>query len=114
VVIDMVGGDYSEPALRACRWGSRFVTVGYASGQIPRIPLNLVLLKGMEIKGFEIRTVAEHLPDAVARGDAQLWSWFAEGALDPVIGATFSLADTAQAMRLVEARGQVGKIIIHP
>ena len=60
VVIDPVGGPWAEQALRSTRWGGRFVTVGYASGEIPRIPLNLVLLKGMIIVGFEMRTFAEH------------------------------------------------------
>ncbi len=58
VVVDPVGGDLSEPALRALRWGGRFVTVGYASGAIPRIPLNLVLLKGVHVVGFQFRACA--------------------------------------------------------
>ncbi|HXW39243.1 MAG TPA: NADPH:quinone oxidoreductase family protein, partial [Acidimicrobiales bacterium] len=60
VVVDPVGGDLAEPALRALRWGGRFVTVGYASGTIPRIPLNLVLLKGVSILGFEMRGFGTH------------------------------------------------------
>ena len=56
VVVDPVGGDLAEPALRSLRWGGRFVTVGYASGVIPRIPLNLVLLKGIHILGFQFLT----------------------------------------------------------
>jgi NADPH:quinone reductase len=62
VVMDPVGGPYSEQALRATRWGGRFVVLGFASGEIPRIPLNLVLLKGPIIKGFEFRTFGEHVP----------------------------------------------------
>ena len=62
VVLDPVGGRYAEQALRATRWGGRFVTLGFASGEIPRIPLNLVLLKGVIVKGFEIRTFSEHAP----------------------------------------------------
>ncbi|MFJ8816299.1 NADPH:quinone oxidoreductase family protein [Amycolatopsis thermoflava] len=72
LVIDPVGGPYSEPALRAVRWGGRFVVVGFAAGEIPRIPLNLVLLKGVIVRGFEIRTIADHRPDAVARTAAGL------------------------------------------
>ena len=72
VVVDPVGGDLAEPALRALRWGGRFVTVGYASGVIPRIPLNLVLLKGVQILGFQFLDFATHLPDELAaqRGGA--------------------------------------------
>ena len=55
VVLDSVGGAVAEPALRACRWGARFVTIGFASGDIPSIPLNLVLLKGVTVMGLEMR-----------------------------------------------------------
>ncbi|MCW2884374.1 MAG: 2-haloacrylate reductase [Streptosporangiaceae bacterium] len=72
LVIDPVGGPYAEPALRACRWGGRFVCVGFAAGEIPRIPLNLVLLKGITVRGFELRTLAGHLPERVADGEAAL------------------------------------------
>jgi NADPH:quinone reductase len=67
VVVDPVGGDLAEPALRALRYGGRFVTVGYASGAIPRIPLNLVLLKGIEVRGFQFLDFAAHEPETVAR-----------------------------------------------
>ena len=63
VVVDPVGGDLSEPALRSLRWGGRFVTVGYASGAIPRIPLNLVLLKGVRVLGFQFRDFVAHAAD---------------------------------------------------
>ena len=63
VVIDPVGGDLAEPALRSLRWGGRFVTVGYASGSVPRIPLNLVLLKGVHVLGFQFIDFATHAPD---------------------------------------------------
>ena len=67
VVVDPVGGSYSEQALRATRWGSRFVVIGFASGEIPRIPLNLVLLKGVIVRGMEMRSIGENVPDLVAR-----------------------------------------------
>ena len=73
VVVDPVGGDLAEPALRSLRWGGRFVTVGYASGVIPRIPLNLVLLKGCQVLGFQFRDFAEHCPDELVRNDDELW-----------------------------------------
>ncbi len=114
VVVDMVGGAYSEPALRACGWGSRFVTVGFASGEIPRIPLNLVLLKGVVIMGFEMRGVMASRPEDMVKGDAELWEWQATGRLRPTIGATFALDDVVSAMRMVEERAQVGKIVIRP
>ena len=63
VVVDPVGGTLSEPALRSLRWGGRFVTVGFAAGEIPRIPLNLVLLKGAVVLGFQFRDFVTHAPD---------------------------------------------------
>ena len=62
VVVDPVGGPYSEQALRATKWGSRFVVIGFASGEIPRIPLNLVLLKGVIVRGMEMRSIMENGP----------------------------------------------------
>jgi NADPH2:quinone reductase len=112
VVVDPVGGDLSEPALRALRWGGRFVTVGYASGEIPRIPLNLVLLKGIRVLGFQFRDFVEHAPDEFRRNEDELAALVAEGRAVPHIGATFGLDDTAAALRLVADGGAIGKVVI--
>jgi NADPH2:quinone reductase len=112
VVIDPVGGELAEPALRSLHWGGRFVTVGYASGQIPRIPLNLVLLKGCEVLGFQFRDFAEHRPDELRRNDDELWALLAEGAVSPHLGATFALDDAAAALGLVASGQMVGKVIL--
>jgi NADPH:quinone reductase len=114
IVIDPVGGPYSEQALRATRWGGRFVTVGYASGEIPRIPLNLVLLKGVIVKGFEIRTFGQHAPEAMQRDSRELHELYASGRVRPYIGATYSLDDAAQALRDVADRKAIGKVLITP
>ncbi|HSO97152.1 MAG TPA: NADPH:quinone oxidoreductase family protein [Acidimicrobiia bacterium] len=114
VVIDPVGGPYSEAALRATRWGGRFVVVGFASGEIPRIPLNLVLLKGVVIKGFEFRTFAEHAPDAARRDRDELSELFATGRVRPHVSAVFPLDETAVALRAMADRRVLGKIIIDP
>jgi NADPH:quinone reductase len=89
VVVDPVGGDLAEPALRAMRWGGRFVTVGYASGVIPRIPLNLVLLKGVHLIGFQLRDFATHAPDELRRNERELLDMLAAHRAVPYIGATF-------------------------
>lgn len=114
VVIDPVGGPYSEPALRAMRWGGRFVVVGFASGTIPRIPLNLVLLKGVIVKGFEFRTFAEHAPDAARRDRAELLELFASGRVRPHVSAVYPLEQTSGALRAMADRAVLGKIIIDP
>jgi NADPH2:quinone reductase len=112
VVLDPVGGALSEPALRSLRWDGRFVTVGYAAGEIPRIPLNLVLLKGCRILGFEFRSFVTHAPDEVRRNDDELAVLLASGRVVPHIGATFALADTAAALRHVADGEAVGKVLI--
>ena len=79
VVLDPVGGRYAEPALRALARGGTFVTLGYAAGAIPSIPLNLVLLKGITVRGMEIRTFVSDRPDDSARDMRELTQMFADG-----------------------------------
>ncbi len=111
-VLDPVGGPYAEPALRALGRGGTFVTLGYASGTIPAIPLNLVLLKGITVRGMEIRTFATDYPDDIGPADAELAQMFADGKIRPYIGARFPLADAAAALRYVADRKAIGKVII--
>jgi NADPH2:quinone reductase len=112
VVIDPVGGDLSEPSLRSLRWGGRFVTVGYASGTIPRIPLNLVLLKGVHVRGFQFIDFATHAPDEMARNEGELLELLASGRAFPHIGARFALDDAAAAVRYVADGRAVGKVVL--
>jgi NADPH2:quinone reductase len=111
-VIDPVGGAASEQALRSVRWGGTFVTLGYASGTIPKIPLNLVLLKGVTVKGMEIRTFGQHLPELERRDREELLDLFAAGRLRPHIGARFPLSDAVAALRYVADRRALGKVVI--
>ncbi len=112
VVIDPVGGDLAEPALRSLHYGGRFVTVGYAAGSIPRIPLNLVLLKGIHILGFQFRDFVTHHAGEVARNDRELLDLLAEGRAAPLIGAEFDLADVVTALRHVADGRAVGKVLL--
>jgi NADPH2:quinone reductase len=112
VVIDPVGGDLAEPALRALRWGGRFVTVGYASGTVPRIPLNLVLLKGRRILGFQFRDFAAHAPEELARNETALLELLAAGRALPHVGTTFTLAEAAAALRQVADGKAIGKVVL--
>jgi NADPH:quinone reductase len=111
-VIDPVGGAASEQALRSLRPGGTFVTLGYASGTIPKIPLNLVLLKDVTVKGMEIRTFGQHQPERERRDKEELLALFAAGRLRPHIGARFPLADAAAALRYVADRRALGKVVI--
>ena len=112
VVVDPVGGDLAEPALRSLGWGGRFVTVGYASGVIPRIPLNLVLLKGCQVLGFQFRDFAEHCPDQLRRNDDELFALLADGRVSPPLGAVFALDDVVSALELVAGGRVVGKVVL--
>jgi NADPH:quinone reductase len=114
VVIDPVGGRYSELALRATRWGGRFVTVGFASGEIPRIPLNLVLLKGVIVKGFEIRTFSEHAPAEAKRDQQEIDDLFRAGKIRPHVSAVYPLSKVGEALADLAERRAVGKIVIDP
>jgi NADPH:quinone reductase len=112
VVFDPVGGPYSEPALRGLARGGTFVTLGYAAGTIPSIPLNLVLLKGITIRGMEIRTFMSDRPDDAARDVQELAEMFAAGTIRPYIGARFPLSETPAALRHVAERKVLGKVVI--
>ena len=112
VVVDPVGGDLAEPALRVLRYGGRFVTVGYASGVIPRIPLNLVLLKGVRILGFQFIDFATHRPDELDRNEGELLALLGEGRAFPHIGARFPLDEAAAALRYVADGRAVGKVVL--
>ena len=112
VVVDPVGGELSEPALRSLRWGGRFVTVGYASGDIPRIPLNLVMLKGVHVLGFQFIDFATHAAAELERNEAELHELLANGSVVPHIGATFALAQVVAALRHVADGNAIGKVII--
>lgn len=108
-VIDPVGGDLSEPALRALRRGGRFVTVGFASGTIPRIPLNLVLVKGIHVLGFQFQDV----PAAeFQRNESELRDLLVTGRVAPHVGATYPLSETAAALRHVADGRAIGKVLI--
>ncbi len=114
VVIDPVGGPAAEQALRALGWGSRFVTVGFASGEIPRIALNLVLLKGITIKGFEMRTFGDRAPALMDRDRAEMIEHLAAGRLVPHLSSTHPLADVAVALAEVADRRALGKVLVVP
>lgn len=112
VVIDPVGGPYAEPALRGLGRGGTFITLGYAAGTIPAIPLNLVLLKDITIRGMEIRTFMGDYPSEAERDLTELSQMFAAGVIRPYIGARFPLAETPAALRYVAERKVLGKVVI--
>ncbi|MBV9484704.1 MAG: NADPH:quinone oxidoreductase family protein [Frankiaceae bacterium] len=112
VVIDPVGGELSEAALRRLRAGGRFITVGFASGTIPRIPLNLVLLKDISIKGFEFMSFMGNHTEEMLRNEAELLDLLASGKANPHVEQTFGLEDSVAALRHVGDGKAIGKVIV--
>ena len=114
VIYDPVGGPYSEPALRAIAWEGRFLVVGFAAGDIPKLPLNLVLLKNCDVRGVFWGAWAEREREAHRANIAQLMSWCADGKLAVHIHKVFPLAQTAQALKAIAGRSVMGKVILRP
>jgi NADPH2:quinone reductase len=108
-VVDPVGGDLSEPALRSLRRGGRFITMGYASGVIPRVPLNLVLVKGIHVLGFQFQDLPA---DEFDRNEDELRELLVTGAVSPHVCAVYPLAQTADALRHVADGRAIGKVLI--
>jgi NADPH2:quinone reductase len=112
VVYDPVGGAYTEPALRSIAWRGRLLVVGFAAGEIPKIPLNLTLLKGCSIVGVFWGDFTRREPENFAKEMQQLTRWFAEGRLRPHISRTFPLARAADALAMMAGRQVKGKVVI--
>ena len=114
VIYDPVGGPYCEAAVRAIAWQGRFLVVGFASGEIPRLPLNLTLLKGCDILGVNWGAFVRQDPQAHRAGLDQLAGWCAEGKLSGHIHAVYPLAEIAQALKAIIERKAMGKVILRP
>lgn len=114
VVYDPVGGAYAEPALRATGWGGRFLVVGFAAGEIPKIPLNLTLLKERSIIGVYWGDWTRRDPAGHVRNITQLVKWIAEGKIKPLISERVSLRDTPGAMTRLTERQVKGKVVVLP
>ena len=114
VVYDPVGGPYTEPALRSLRWRGRLLVVGFAAGDIPRIPLNLTLLKGCSIVGVFWGDFMRREPDRFADSVNRLSRWFTEGKLQPHISAAFPLERTSAALTQMANRQVTGKVVVKP
>jgi NADPH2:quinone reductase len=114
VIYDPVGGAYAEPAFRSIGWRGRYLVVGFANGEIPKLPLNLALLKGASLMGVFWGEFAKREPKANMVAMGQMLGWMAEGKLRPHISGRYVLADTARALEDMAARKVTGKIVIHP
>jgi NADPH2:quinone reductase len=112
VVYDPVGGPYSEPALRDMAWNGRFLVVGFAAGEIPKVPLNLALLKGCAIVGVFWGAFTRNEPENNRRNNAELMQFFAQGKVKPHIHATYPLERAAEALNDVMYKRVSGKVVL--
>jgi NADPH2:quinone reductase len=112
VIYDPVGGPYTEPALRSIAWRGRLLVVGFAAGDIPKIPLNLTLLKGCSIVGVYWGEFTRREPQRFAESIQRLGRWYADGKLKPHISATFPLERAADALTKMANREVVGKVVL--
>jgi NADPH2:quinone reductase len=112
VIYDPVGGAYSEAALRSIAWYGRFLVIGFAAGEIPKLPLNLVLLKSCDVQGVFWGSWIERDKAGHRANTEQLLAWVAEGKLKPHVHATYPLTQAADALKTIASRQVMGKVIL--
>ncbi len=112
VIYDPVGGALAEPALRGTAWQGRYLVIGFASGEIPKIPLNLVLLKGCQIVGVFWGSFAMREPAKNREHAAKLFAWIGEGKLKPHVDAVVPFSEAASALQRLERREVMGKVVL--
>jgi len=114
VIYDPVGGSYADTAFRSIAWRGRYLVVGFANGEIPRLPFNLALLKGASIVGVFWGGLLRHEPQANAAAMRELIGWMREGKLKPLISARYSLVQVPDALKALASRSATGKLVIVP
>ena len=112
VIYDPVGGDYSEPALRAMAWRGRYLVIGFAAGAIPKIPLNLALLKGCAITGVFWGRFTQEEPQNNLANSLQIMKWFKAGKIKPHIHKMYPLEEASKALEEMMGRRVKGKVIV--
>jgi NADPH:quinone reductase len=112
VVYDAVGGPAFDAALRACRPGGRLLAIGFASGEVPQIAANLLLVKNLSVIGLWYGGYQEHAPEVVAASLAALLRWRAEGVLQPHVGEVLPFEALPQGLELLRSRKATGKVVI--
>jgi NADPH:quinone reductase len=112
VVYDAVGGSYTEPAFRSIAWRGRLLVVGFAAGEIPKLPLNLALLKGASVVGVFWGDFGRREPKQFAESLQQIATWYEQGKLRPHVSEKFPLAKAADALKLMAARKVKGKVVL--
>ncbi len=112
VVYDAVGGPFSEPAMRGLGWGGRFLVVGFAAGDIPKMPLNLALLNSRDIRGVFWGAWAGQFPKENGKNMAELFALYAKGQIKPMVSASYPLEDVTKAFDDLMERRVKGKVVL--
>ncbi|HEV2651718.1 MAG TPA: NADPH:quinone oxidoreductase family protein [Rhizomicrobium sp.] len=112
VLYDPVGDQYAEPALRAMNWEGRYLVIGFAAGEIPKIPLNLTLLKGCDIQGVFWGAYTARDPKGANDELREILKWISEGKLKPDVSERFPLRDAGKAIRVLQDRKAMGKVVV--
>jgi NADPH2:quinone reductase len=112
VVFDPVGGAAFEASLRCVNWGARLVVVGFAGGEVPQIPANTLLVKNTSAIGFYWGSYRRHRPALLGPQFRELFQWWAEGRLKPLVSQRFALAEAASALALLRDRRATGKVVL--
>ncbi|WP_145190988.1 NADPH:quinone oxidoreductase family protein [Pseudomonas sp. URMO17WK12:I11] len=112
VIYDPVGGELFDQAVRSLAWQGRLLVVGFASGSIPQLAANLVLLKGAAVMGVFWGAFAQRQPEDNAANFQQLFAWHAEGKLKPLVSRTYPLAEAGTAIDALGQRQAVGKLVV--
>jgi NADPH2:quinone reductase len=112
VIYDPVGGDFAEPAFRSIAWRGRYLVVGFASGPIPSLPMNLALLKGASLVGVFWGDFAKREPKANAAMMGELAQWYGQGKIKPVIDRTMPMSELKAAYERMGSRAVMGKLVM--
>ena len=112
MIYDPVGGDLFDQAVRSINWKGRLLVVGFASGRIPEFPANLALLKGSSIVGVFWGSFAAREPQVNLENFQQLFAWFSEGKLKPLVSLTYKLDEYEDALEVLSSRKAVGKVVV--
>ena len=112
VVYDAVGGPYTEPAFRSIAWRGRLLVVGFAAGEIPKLPLNLALLKGASVVGVFWGDFGRREPKQFVQSLQQIAAWYEQGKVRPHVSQKFPLEKAAEALKLMAARKVKGKVVL--
>jgi NADPH2:quinone reductase len=114
VIYDPVGGPYAEPAVRSLGWEGRYLVIGFAAGEIPKLPLNLVLLKSCDIRGVLWGGWTLRDPQGQRALMTDIVRWAADGKLTAHVHSVYPLGDIATALKVIADRKVMGKIVLRP